>query len=85
MMDADHLDETLNYAWQQGWITNRGIFNSLMAKVDPIQRNQDDSRQVLNGLNALEHEVRALSGKKISAAFAELLLSQVLYLNNMYK
>ncbi|NOU71977.1 carbohydrate-binding protein [Paenibacillus sp. LMG 31458] len=81
-MDIHHLDEVLQAASSQGWITNHGILNSLLAKVDAVQNQQSDSTNVLNGLNALEHEVQAQSGKKINAEFADLLLSDIAYLMN---
>ncbi|RDI36661.1 DUF5689 domain-containing protein [Falsibacillus pallidus] len=64
-MDVAHLDELLQYGFDQGEITNHGILNSLKAKVKS------------GNTNALAHEVSAQRGKKISAEFADLLLKDL--------
>ncbi|MFD0692941.1 discoidin domain-containing protein [Paenibacillus sp. GCM10027628] len=84
MMDIGHLDEEVQLAFDKGWITNSGILNSLMAKIDNIQKQQGDAKQTLNGLNALENEIRAQSGKKIDAAFANIILADIAYMNNQH-
>ncbi|WP_404455541.1 DNRLRE domain-containing protein [Virgibacillus necropolis] len=82
-MDVDHLDEAVNYANQQGWITSQGILNSLLSKIKHIQKANGE-KQIINGLNALENQVQAQSGKKIQASFAELLLEDISYLKRSY-
>ena len=37
-MDLDHLDEWITYGYDKGYITNKGIYNSLMSKVEGIQK-----------------------------------------------
>jgi len=69
-MDIAHLDEAVNYAYQQGWIEQQGIANSLLAKISNVQKHEDD-KPVQNAINALGNEIQAQSGKKIDAAFAE--------------
>jgi hypothetical protein len=81
-MDIDHLDEAVQYAAGNGWITNHGITNSLLSKIGNIQKHADDANQILNGLNALENEVQAQSGNKIDASFARMLLADIAYLRN---
>lgn len=78
-MDAKHLDEAVRYAYQQGWITNNGIYNSLLMMIDALQKHLDD-QDVKLALNALEQHVRAQSGQKIDAAFAALLLDAISFL-----
>jgi hypothetical protein len=75
-MDANHLDEAARYAYQQSWITNQGILNSLLSKIEKIQRKEDDN-QKKNEWKDLENHIRAQSGKKIDAVFAELLLQAI--------
>nr|WP_231571114.1 discoidin domain-containing protein [Paenibacillus sp. VKM B-2647] len=79
-MDIQHLDEAVQLAAANGWITNPGIANSLLAKIGSIQQHDGDANQKLNGLNALDNEVRAQSGKKIEASFANVLLADIDYL-----
>lgn len=84
MTDVGHLDDTVRLGSNQGLITNQGIVNSLLAKIDTIKKAQADGKQALNGLKALENELRAQSGKKIDAAFAKLMQDQIDYLKNRY-
>ncbi|TCP23528.1 hyaluronate lyase [Scopulibacillus darangshiensis] len=81
-IDVDHLDESVNFGWEKGWITNQGIFNSLMAKVAHIQDEQNNDKKMLNGLTALENQVRAQSGKHIDEQFSKSLLDDITYLKN---
>lgn len=75
-MDVQHLDEAVRYAYQQGWIINQGILNSLLSKIEKIQR-KDDDKQKKNEWKELDNHIRAQSGKKIDAVFAELLLQAI--------
>ncbi|MBA2938381.1 Ig-like domain-containing protein [Paenibacillus sp. CGMCC 1.16610] len=78
-MDVMHLDEAVRYAYQQGWITNQGIYNSLLMMVEALQKHLDD-KGVKTALNALEQHVRAQSGKKIDSNFAAFLLDAISFL-----
>ncbi|MFE5322068.1 polysaccharide lyase family 8 super-sandwich domain-containing protein [Paenibacillus sp. NPDC056579] len=80
-IDVDHLDDMIQLGSDKGWITNHGIVNSLLSKVDEI-RKESATDTKLNGLKALENEVNAQSGKKIDAGFAKLLLEQINYLRS---
>jgi hyaluronoglucosaminidase len=73
-ISIDSLDEELILAHNQGLITNKGILNSLLAKVDQIQKAAGDEKQTENGLNALKNEVQAQNGKHIDKDYAALLL-----------
>jgi hyaluronate lyase len=75
-MDIAHLDEVVRYAYQQGWISNQGIYNSLLTMVGVVQQHGDD-KQMKNAWNALENHIRAQSGKKMDKAFAEQLLEAI--------
>ncbi|CAH1213585.1 hypothetical protein PAECIP111891_03994 [Paenibacillus allorhizoplanae] len=81
MMDADHLDELVSYAFQQGWITNQGVYNSLLVMIDVLQKHLNQT-QDQHAFNALENHIRAQSGKKIEAAFAERLLNTIAFLKS---
>ena len=81
-MDIGHLDELLDLGNEKGYITNHGILNSLQSKVKSIQKDEGDTKKVLNGLKALRNEVEAQSGKKISSDFAALLLKSIEYIEN---
>ncbi|WP_144029121.1 OmpL47-type beta-barrel domain-containing protein [Paenibacillus rigui] len=79
VMDRDHLDEALHAGYDQGFISNRGILNSLLAKVHTIQKERDVAKTI-HELNALENELSALAGKQMDAKFAQYLLGDVAYL-----
>ncbi|WP_052737705.1 polysaccharide lyase family 8 super-sandwich domain-containing protein [Bacillus sp. SA1-12] len=81
-MDIDHLDEAINYASEKKWITNKGIVTSLLAKINNIQ---NDDKQTLDGLYALENEVRAQSGIKVNTTFSNMLLVDISYLKKLYE
>ncbi|MEK5389414.1 endonuclease [Margalitia sp. FSL K6-0131] len=74
MMDTDHLDELLAIGYDNGKITNHGIYNSLQAKVKNIQ-NANSEKVKQNMIHAFVNEVNAQKGKKIDADFADLLIS----------
>ncbi|WP_202914535.1 OmpL47-type beta-barrel domain-containing protein [Paenibacillus antri] len=74
--DISLLDEALQAAYEQGWISNRGVLNSLLAKAAGLQ-DEDDAEKLRNGLNALEREVSALAGKQLDATFAEHFLTDL--------
>ncbi|WP_199613965.1 OmpL47-type beta-barrel domain-containing protein [Paenibacillus alkalitolerans] len=78
-MDHGYLDEALRLAYGKGWITNEGVLDSLLDKVQHLQ-NQSDSKEIINALNALEKEVSALAGRQIDKAFAGHLLADIAYL-----
>lgn len=76
--EIDLLDEALEAAYEQGWIFNHGVLNSLLAKVNKLQ-TEADAKKIRNAWNALEKEVSALAGKQIDAKFAEQLLLDLEY------
>ncbi|MDR6553364.1 polysaccharide lyase family 8 super-sandwich domain-containing protein [Paenibacillus qinlingensis] len=81
MMDIGHLDELVRYAYGQGWITNQGIYNSLLVMIDVLQKRANQT-QVQQAFNALENHIRAQSGKKIDTGFAEKLLKAISFLKS---
>ncbi|MCJ8012172.1 DUF4855 domain-containing protein [Paenibacillus sp. KQZ6P-2] len=76
-LDIDHLDEVLNLGYDKGWITDRGILNSLMASVRKVQEQQGDANQVNQGLNALRNKISAQSGKHIDRTLADYMLAAI--------
>ena len=82
-MDLRHLQEAINLGIEKGWIHHQGIANSLLAKINRIE-NPEEGKTTFNVLNALENEVRALSGKKIDDTFAQVLLEDIEYLKSLY-
>lgn len=84
-MDIDHLDEAANLGYDKGWIKNKGILNSLLGKIDNLQKQGGDNPQTLNGLNALENKIQDKSGKQIVKSFADALLADIAYLKQLYK
>ncbi|WP_339324710.1 polysaccharide lyase family 8 super-sandwich domain-containing protein [Paenibacillus sp. FSL W8-0194] len=81
--DLRHLQEAIQLGSEKGWIHHQGIANSLLVKINRIV-NTEDGKTTLNALNALENEVRALSGKKIDDTFAQALLVDIVYLKSLY-
>lgn len=82
-MDIDHLDEAINYGREKGWITNKGIANSMLSKINNIQDGKIEDKQTRNGLIVLENLIQAQSGKKINTTFAEILLKDISSLLNL--
>lgn len=80
--ELNNLDEEIETAYEQGFISNQGIWNSLHAKVVYIQKNRDNKQKVLNGLKTLENKVHAQSGKKINQEYAETFLGKLEVLRN---
>ncbi|RAV22012.1 polysaccharide lyase family 8 super-sandwich domain-containing protein [Paenibacillus contaminans] len=80
LMDADHLDDMLQYAAAQGWITHHGILNSLMSKAEHIQKQLSGGEVKSQAFKPLQNEVQAQAGKKIEAGFASKLLADIEYM-----
>ena len=76
VMDLDHLDEWISYGYDKGYITNKGIYNSLMAKVEGIQKAKNENARQ-GKINALSNEIQAQKGKKIDSKFASDLLDLI--------
>lgn len=73
------LDDMLNYGFAQGWIRNKGVLNSLLAKAVKIQKDAaKDNKKV--DFKPLIQEIEAQSGKKITAEFAASLRKDIDYL-----
>ncbi len=81
----DFLQTILKYkerATQLGWIKNRGILNSLDAKLNAASNAlvRDNNKTATNELNALLHEVDAQAGKQLSPEAVALLKFNTEYL-----
>jgi hypothetical protein len=66
------LRECVQHGVDTGHITNRGVANSLFAKIDAAQRaaNRGQPQVAIAQLQAFIHEVNAQSGKLILAEHA---------------
>lgn len=71
-LNREDLQELLRLGFEDGAITNQGIYHSLMAKL----------KQGVNGLKALKNEVKAQNGKHIRSDFAAVLLEDIAYLQD---
>ncbi len=78
-MTCDHngatiqsLHDCVMHAFDMGHITNKGVANSLMAKLDAAQASLDrgNTSAAVNQLHAFINEVNAQAGKKIDAEHA---------------
>lgn len=79
IMDLDHFDELIQAGADAGKITDRGIENSLLKKVKSAQADTRGNKRK-DSLGDLAQEVKAQSGKKIDKAFADLLLTEIKYI-----
>jgi hyaluronate lyase len=82
LKDIERLDQVIDFGNQSGWIKNEGIFNSLDSKVNRIQKHNDDSNLVNEGVKALENQVRAQFGNMLNPVFANFLLSKTMLLES---
>ncbi|HYF84762.1 MAG TPA: 5'-nucleotidase C-terminal domain-containing protein [Clostridia bacterium] len=82
--DTNHLDELLNKGLELKLISDNGIYNGLMAKVEAAQGAADDKTRS-NILNALLNQVKAQSGIKIEKGFADLLIGDISSIRNSLK
>lgn len=73
IMGIDQLDELISISKEQEWIKNEGIYQSLMAMVQQVQKEENHD-QVTSSLKAFENHVKAQSDKYIDAKLAKLLL-----------
>ena len=66
------LHHCVMHASEMGHITNKGVANSLLAKLDAAQASLDrgNTSAAVNQLNAFINEVNAQAGKKIDAEHA---------------
>ncbi|MFP5114645.1 polysaccharide lyase 8 family protein [Bacillaceae bacterium C204] len=80
--DIERLDQVIDFGYQNGWIMNDGIYNSLNSKVDQIQKHKNDSDLINEGVKALENQVQAQSGKMINPVFGNFLLSKTMLLES---
>ncbi len=80
--DIERLDQVIHFGYQNGWIKNDGIYNSLISTVNQIQKHKYDKKLVNEGVKALENKVRAQSEKMIEPVFANFLLSKTMLLES---
>jgi predicted negative regulator of RcsB-dependent stress response len=69
----DSLEACVEHAASQGFITSKGVTNSLLAKLDTAQAALDRGQTAVavNKLEAFIHEVQAQSGKHIDPMHAQ--------------
>lgn len=77
-MDVYHLDEAVHYAYLQGWITKKGMYNSLLSMIESQQVRSNEK----NAMKALENHIRAQSGKSIDTIFATSLLEAIAFMKS---
>lgn len=75
-MDIASLQHCVNHALEMGHITNAGVGNALLAKLDGAQAALDRGQPAVavNKLNAFINQVQAQSGKHIDPVHAEHLI-----------
>lgn len=67
-MTLDTLPMCITHQWENGHISNNGVYNSLLAKADAAieAHNRGQNNVAINILNAFIHEVNAQSSNKIT-------------------
>jgi len=72
----ESLRHCVKHAYEMDYITNKGVSNSLLAKVDAAQaaQNRGDTNATINLLRAFANEVNAQAGKHIASEHAGHLL-----------
>ena len=72
----ESLHHCVNHTLEMGHITNAGVGNALLAKLDGAQAALDGGQPAVavNKLNAFINQVQAQSGKHIDAVHAEHLI-----------
>ncbi|WP_245640289.1 OmpL47-type beta-barrel domain-containing protein [Neobacillus massiliamazoniensis] len=73
LIDIQHLDELISVGYNKDFITSKGTAQSLLAKVEAIQKAKNKNEQ-RNQIKALENEVNAKVGKSITNSFGLLIL-----------
>jgi 2',3'-cyclic-nucleotide 2'-phosphodiesterase (5'-nucleotidase family)/endonuclease YncB( thermonuclease family)/DNA/RNA endonuclease YhcR with UshA esterase domain len=84
IIDSNHLDELLNKGLELKLISDKGMRDGLMAKVEAAQAAVNDKTRS-NILNALLNQIKAQSGKKIEKGFADLLIGDISRIQNSLK
>jgi len=80
-VDIDGLIASVEYMCDEGWIVTPGICNSYLAKLNNAKNaiNRGQCKVGENILNAFIHEVKALSGKKLTEEAANVSNINTLY------
>ena len=70
------IRQDLDLCYKIGWITNKGIYNSLSKKIDNAEKQADKgkSKTAINNLNAFINEVEAQRDKHITEDAAVILV-----------
>ncbi|MCJ8014746.1 NEW3 domain-containing protein [Paenibacillus sp. KQZ6P-2] len=75
----EELTDLLRYGFEQGWIEDKGILQSLLTKATRLQVDaSEDNRQA--DFKPLKQEIQAQSGKKLSTEFSSTLQELLIYL-----
>jgi 2',3'-cyclic-nucleotide 2'-phosphodiesterase (5'-nucleotidase family) len=79
LVTMDSLISSLEEYYESGDISNDGVYNSLLKKLEGVESalTNDHPKQAANRLNAFVNELQAQSGKKVSTEVAEALIADV--------
>ncbi len=75
VMDIEHLEEWLQFAYDNGMITNDGIYQSLKAHASTIKDTIGEPQPTKSKIDAMSKQILSQSGKSINHEFAEKLLA----------
>jgi hypothetical protein len=80
-VDIDGLTASVNYMCEQGWISGKGICNSLVSKLNNVKAALDrgSCKTAKNLLFAFMHEVEAQSSKAVTEKAVKVLKANTLF------
>ncbi|MBD0379927.1 discoidin domain-containing protein [Paenibacillus sedimenti] len=84
VIDIGHMKEWLQFAYDNGMITNSGIYQSLQAHASAIMDTIDKPQPTISKIEAMEMEILSQAGKSIHHEFAEKLLAGLKMLKEPY-
>lgn len=84
VIDIEHMEEWLQSAFDNGMITNKGIYESLQAHVSAIMDSIEEPQPTKSKIDAMRNQILSQAGKSINHEFAEKLLAGLEMLKERY-
>lgn len=83
-IDIEHMEEWLQFAYDNDMITNKGIYESLQAHVSAIMDTIEEPQPTKSKIDAMRNQILSQAGKSINHEFAEKLLAGLEMLKERY-
>ncbi|MFC5472229.1 OmpL47-type beta-barrel domain-containing protein [Cohnella suwonensis] len=84
VIDIGHMEEWLQFAYDNDMITNDGIYQSLQAHASTIKDTIDEPQPTKSKIDAMSNQILSQAGKSINYEFAEKLLAGLKMLEERY-